>query len=142
MYQVTRHCKINSHPYNSGEIVRAEDIVPYGMTKLQRMGYVVEVPDKLGDNAVTVKLPILTVNGTEIIAFAEAEIISAIEILQMAAGDAAKAVGLIGNQQALRLICALESRKTVKHAAEQMATGAIVPIDESMKPEQDSGGDV
>lgn len=142
--------------YAAGDSIPADAVLPSRVPALIRTKSIarannehpVEAQKTAQDGAndvVGVNLPIQTENGVLDLPASEEDIVKAVEVMQMNAEDAAKAVGNIESETALIIIDACESRKTVKTAvkarAEELNAAADNEGDDDQDGQQDPDGD-
>lgn len=125
-YICTKNINLGGTAYQKGETIPGEAVLPNRVRALTREGYIAAqndaaaVPPETPQNEPIAPAPIvlpITKNGgvMELVA-APGDIIQAVSILQLNAEEAAKAVAEVESEEALILIDALDTRKTVRTA--------------------------
>lgn len=125
-YICTKTISLGGTTYQKGETIPGEAVLPNRVRALTREGYIAAqndaaaVPPETPQNEPIAPAPIvlpITKNGSvmELVA-APGDIIQAVSILQLNAEEAAKAVAEVESEEALILIDALDTRKTVRTA--------------------------
>lgn len=117
--------------YAAGDSIPADAVLPSRVPALIRTKSIAranehtvkaqETPQNDTNDFGGVNLPIQTENGVLELPASGEDIVKAVEVMQMNADDAAKAVGDIESETALIIIDACESRKTVKTAVKARA---------------------
>ena len=117
--------------YAAGDSIPADAVLPSRVPALIRTKSIAranehtvkaqETPQNDTNDFGGVNLPIQTENGVLELPASGEDIVKAVEVMQMNAEDAAKAVGDIESETALIIIDACESRKTVKTAVKARA---------------------
>lgn len=117
--------------YVEGATIPADAVLPSRVPALIRTKKIARINERPAEAQETpqddtndfggVNLPIQTENGVLELPASGEDIVKAVEVMQMNADDAAKAVGDIESETALIIIDACESRKTVKTAVKARA---------------------
>lgn len=117
--------------YAAGDSIPADAVLPSRVPALIRTKSIAranerpveaqETPQNDANDIGGVNLPIQTENGVLELPASGEDIVKAVEVMQMNAEDAAKAVGDIESETTLIIIDACESRKTVKTAVKARA---------------------
>ena len=117
--------------YVEGATIPADAVLPSRVPALIRTKKIARINERPAEAQETpqndtndfggVNLPIQTENGVLELPASGEDIVKAVEVMQMNADDAAKAVGDIESETALIIIDACESRKTVKAAVKAWA---------------------
>ena len=117
--------------YAAGDSIPADAVLPSRVSALIRTKSIArinehpaeaqETPQNDANDFGGVNLPIQTENGVLELPASGEDIVKAVEVMQMNAEDAAKAVGDIESETTLIIIDACESRKTVKTAVKARA---------------------
>jgi len=117
--------------YAAGDSIPADAVLPSRVPALIRTKSIAranerpveaqETPQNDANDFGGVNLPIQTENGVLELPASGEDIVKAVEVMQMNAEDAAKAVGDIESETTLIIIDACESRKTVKTAVKARA---------------------
>lgn len=117
--------------YVEGATIPADAVLPSRVPALIRTKKIARINERPTEAQETpqddtndfggVNLPIQTENGVLELPASGEDIVKAVEVMQMNADDAAKAVGDIESETALIIIDACESRKTVKAAVKARA---------------------
>ena len=142
--------------YAAGDSIPADAVLPSRVPALIRTKSIARINERPAEAQETpqndandfggVNLPIQTENGVLELPASGEDIVKAVEVMQMNAEDAAKAVGDIESETTLIIIDACESRKTVKTAvkarAEELNAVADNEGDDDQDGQQDpDGGD-
>lgn len=133
-YIALKAITLNGIDYAAGEPIPADAVLPSRVPALLRTKTIQKMNSEVKSNAVGtetpeirtkevdgVELPIKTEDGVLGLSVSRKDIIKTVEILQMNADDAAAAIADIESEDALILINACDSRKTVKKAAKERA---------------------
>lgn len=117
--------------YNAGEAIPAEAVLPNRVRALAKQGYIApqnetttapqEPPQSEPPTPAPIVLPITKDGGVLELVAAPSDIIQVVSILQLKVEEAAKAVVDVESEEALILIDALETRKTVRTAIQAKA---------------------
>ncbi|MBR2896522.1 MAG: hypothetical protein IKC04_01350 [Oscillospiraceae bacterium] len=117
--------------YAAGDSIPADAVLPSRVPALIRTKSIARINERPAEAQETpqndandfggVNLPIQTENGVLELPASGEDIVKAVEVMQMNAEDAAKAVGDIESETTLIIIDACESRKTVKTAVKARA---------------------
>lgn len=140
--------------YVEGATIPADAVLPSRVPALIRTKKIARINERPAEAQETpqndtndfggVNLPIQTENGVLELPASGEDIVKAVEVMQMNAEDAAKAVGDIESETALIIIDACESRKTVKTAvkarAEELNAAANTGDDEDQDGQNGADG--
>ena len=140
--------------YVEGATIPADAVLPSRVPALIRTKKIARINERPAEAQETpqndtndfggVNLPIQTENGVLELPASGEDIVKAVEVMQMNAEDAAKAVGDIESETALIIIDACESRKTVKTAvkarAEELNAAANTGDDEDQDGQNGDDG--
>ena len=140
--------------YVEGATIPADAVLPSRVPALIRTKKIARINERPAEAQETpqddtndfggVNLPIQTENGVLELPASGEDIVKAVEVMQMNADDAAKAVGDIESETALIIIDACESRKTVKAAvkarAEELNAAANTGDDEDQDGQTGADG--
>lgn len=140
--------------YVEGATIPADAVLPSRVPALIRTKKIARINERPAEAQETpqndtndfggVNLPIQTENGVLELPASGEDIVKAVEVMQMNADDAAKAVGDIESETALIIIDACESRKTVKAAvkarAEELNAAANTGDDEDQDGQNGDDG--
>ena len=140
--------------YVEGATIPADAVLPSRVPALIRTKKIARINERPTEAQETpqndtndfggVNLPIQTENGVLELPASGEDIVKAVEVMQMNADDAAKAVGDIESETALIIIDACESRKTVKAAvkarAEELNAAANTGDDEDQDGQNGDDG--
>ena len=140
--------------YVEGATIPADAVLPSRVPALIRTKKIARINERPAEAQDTpqndtndfggVNLPIQTENGVLELPASGEDIVKAVEVMQMNADDAAKAVGDIESETALIIIDACESRKTVKAAvkarAEELNAAANTGDDEDQDGQNGDDG--
>ena len=140
--------------YVEGATIPADAVLPSRVPALIRTKKIARINERPAEAQETpqddtndfggVNLPIQTENGVLELPASGEDIVKAVEVMQMNADDAAKAVGDIESETALIIIDACESRKTVKAAvkarAEELNAAANTGDDEDQDGQNGADG--
>ena len=140
--------------YVEGATIPADAVLPSRVPALIRTKKIARINERPAEAQETpqndtndfggVNLPIQTENGVLELPASGEDIVKAVEVMQMNADDAAKAVGDIESETALIIIDACESRKTVKTAvkarAEELNAAANTGDDEDQDGQNGADG--
>lgn len=142
--------------YAVGDSIPADAVLPSRVPALIRTKTIARINEHTAEAKKTpqndandfggVNLPIQTENGVLELPASGEDIVKAVEVMQMNAEDAAKAVGSIESETTLIIIDACESRKTVKTAVKARAEELNVAADtgddgNSTEGDTEDGGD-
>ncbi|MCD8308897.1 MAG: hypothetical protein LUD19_03500 [Clostridia bacterium] len=130
-YIVTKKITLNGKNYAAGDIIPADAVLPSRVPALLRTQTIAQYTEtatesaqEAQDGAETVEgvsLPINTENGVLELPVSREDIVKAVEVFQMNADEAASAIAEIESENALIVINACDSRKTVQKAAKTRA---------------------
>lgn len=146
-YIARKAITLNGIEYAAGDTIPADAVLPSRVPTLMRTGTIASTADRAvgaktpqiqTEEVGGVDLPIKTENGTLTLCASREDIVKAVEVLQMTADDAAEAVAEIESEDALIIIDACESRKTVQKAVKTRAEEIRA---ESEDEAADEGGD-
>lgn len=125
-YICTKTISLGGTTYQKGEPIPGEAVLPNRVRALTREGYIAEhneapavtpeTPQNEPEAPASIVLPITKNGGVMELVAATDDIIQAVSILQLNAEEAAKAVAEVNSEEALILIDALDTRKTVRTA--------------------------
>lgn len=130
-YIALKSITLSGVAYAAGDSIPADAVLPSRVPALIRTKSIAranerpveaqETPQNDANDFGGVNLPIQTENGVLELPASGEDIVKAVEVMQMNAEDAAKAVGDIESETTLIIIDACESRKTVKTAVKARA---------------------
>jgi len=130
-YIALKSITLSGVDYAAGDSIPADAVLPSRVPALIRTKSIAranerpveaqETPQNDANDFGGVNLPIQTENGVLELPASGEDIVKAVEVMQMNAEDAAKAVGDIESETTLIIIDACESRKTVKTAVKARA---------------------
>lgn len=130
-YIALKSITLSGVDYAAGDSIPADAVLPSRVLALIRTKSIAranehpveaqETPQNDANDFGGVNLPIQTENGVLELPASGEDIVKAVEVMQMNAEDAAKAVGDIESETTLIIIDACESRKTVKTAVKARA---------------------
>ena len=130
-YIALKSITLSGVAYAAGDSIPADAVLPSRVPALIRTKSIAranehpaeaqKTPQDDANNFGGVNLPIQTEDGVLELPASGEDIVKAVEVMQMNADDAAKAVGDIESETALIIIDACESRKTVKTAVKARA---------------------
>ena len=130
-YIALKSITLSGVAYAAGDSIPADAVLPSRVPALIRTKSIAranehpaeaqKTPQDDVNNFGGVNLPIQTEDGVLELPASGEDIVKAVEVMQMNADDAAKAVGDIESETALIIIDACESRKTVKTAVKARA---------------------
>lgn len=136
-YICTKTVTLGGTTYQKGEAIPAEAVLPNRVRALIREGYIApqsstsaeaeNQPQETQNEPAPIVIPIIKDGGTIELLTAPDDIVIAASILQLNAEEAIKAIEDVSNEEALILIDALESRKTVKAATAARAEALQEP---------------
>lgn len=125
-YICTKTVTLGGTTYQKGEPISAEAVLPSRVRALTREGYISpqnsapaeakNQPQEPQNTPAPIVIPITKNGGVMELLAAPDDIAITASIMQLNAEEAIKAIGEVSSEEALILIDALESRKTVKAA--------------------------
>lgn len=148
-YICTKTVTLGGTTYQKGEPIPAEAVLPSRVRALTREGYIApqnstpteaeNQPQEAQNTPDPIVIPITKNDGIMELLATPDDIVIATSILQLNAEEAIKAVEEVSSEEALILIDALESRKTVKAATAARAAVLQEPETETDGQEGKTG---
>lgn len=143
-YVAQRNCRINGKNFVKGDVIPPGDLSAYEGMKLERYGFISEIPNSeimsdetTPEKASTIPIPILSADGQTLDLSAD-EVIKVFSVLQMSAADAASAVKSEESDNVCNLLGFIEQRRTVVTALSKRSADMDAAEEEEEQKQEES----
>lgn len=124
-YIANKLCRFSGTNYAPGAEIPSEKIPPFAAQRLLKQGVIIQTATTASmattSNTNTFTFPILSNKGTAEINVNLDDLITALKIIQRNADDAVEEINACNNVEVLLMVNVLDSRKSVKKAADNRA---------------------